>query len=117
MADALSVLIGLSQLGLIIDLIIVLWCFKAQTREHDRDTQGEQIDERLRQLEKRQGTLRWVNYVVISLIIFSLVSELLARKVYHYSRALLILNIELFVLGALLCVATVFFVKLQTRVF
>ena len=54
---------------------------------------------------------------MISLIIFSLVSELLARKVYHYSKALLILNIELFVLGALLCVATVFFVKLQTRVF
>ena len=52
-ADALSVLIGLSQLGLIIDLIIVLWCFRAQVKEHDRDTQGEQIDARLKQLEKR----------------------------------------------------------------
>ena len=47
----------------------------------------------------------------------SLVSELLARKVYHYSAALLILNIELVVLGVLLCAATFIFVSLQTRVF
>ena len=75
------------------------------------------MDAKCKALEKRQNIKRWINCAVIFILTLAVFTEVCVRLVVDYMYALLVVNIELFILGVGLSVTTLIYVRMQTRVF
>jgi len=115
-ADGLSVCIGLSQMGLILNLVFVLQCFRGQALEDERATIAD-LNNRLAKLEKRQELKSRASNIIISLLILATVLEVCLRAALNFHHPLIIVNSELLLIGICLLIETLIFRRLSKEVF